>query len=75
MARDLHVLRERLRSLIAAKPPGLVFGPAFRRIDEQIGADLQAARLAVLNALDNQRYFRLLDLLEYLLCSTSLAKL
>lgn len=75
MARDLHVLRERLRSLIAAKPPGLVLGPASRRIDEQIGADLQAARLAVLNALHNQRYFRLLDLLECLLCSTSRAKL
>lgn len=74
-ARDLQVLRERLSDLIAAEPPELVLGPISRRIDEQVGADFDAAHLTALRALEGGRYFRLLDSLDHLLAPMPLTEL
>jgi CHAD domain-containing protein len=68
-SRDLQVLGERLEAVIAAEPPELVVGPVSKRIGEQIGAELETSRLATLTALDDERYFRLLDSLDSLLAS------
>lgn len=72
-ARDAEVMRERLKDLITKEPSELVIGPVSRRIDIELGADYQRAHANVLEALDGTRYFRLLDALESLLETPSLA--
>lgn len=66
-ARDAQVMQDRLRDVLAGEPAELVLGPVARRIDEQLTADLKAARAKTLRALDTKRYFRLLDALDALL--------
>ncbi|CAN5123334.1 CYTH and CHAD domain-containing protein [soil metagenome] len=72
-ARDLQVLHERLRALLAAEPAELVIGPITGRIDDQLDTDTRAAREGGLAALDSDRYFRLLDALDAFLLSPPLA--
>ncbi|AUI52762.1 CYTH and CHAD domain-containing protein [Arthrobacter crystallopoietes] len=74
-ARDAQVMQDRLRDLLAGEPSELVMGPVARRIDEQLTADLQAARTKTLRALDTKRYFRLLDALDGLLANPPLTAL
>lgn len=74
-ARDAQVMQDRLRDILAGEPAELVLGPVSRRIDEQLGADLKAARAKTLRALDTKRYFRLLDALDWLLSDPPLTAL
>jgi CHAD domain-containing protein len=62
--RDIEVMRERLRALIAAEPPELLMGPVAQRIEEELGARYTAAREAALEALESDRYFGLLEALD-----------
>ena len=71
-ARDAEVMRERLNEMVAHEPPELVLGPVSRRIEEELGADYHAAHIKVLQALDDQRYFRLLDALDAFLAAPPL---
>ncbi|MCU1533124.1 MAG: hypothetical protein JWO49_2695 [Arthrobacter sp.] len=71
-ARDAEVMRERLNDMVAHEPPDLVLGPVARRIEEELGADYHAAHARVLQALDDERYFRLLDALDAFLAAPPL---
>jgi CHAD domain-containing protein len=73
-ARDLQVLHQRLRDLMAAEPPELVLGPVSDRIDAQLGAEAEAARRSGLESLDDERYFRLLDALDSFLAAEPLKR-
>ena len=70
-ARDSQMLRQRLRDRIANEP---AVEPVSSQIDEQLGADYAAARIDVLEALDGDRYFRLLDALDTLLTAPPLTE-
>lgn len=73
-ARDAQVMRKRLGALVAAEPADLVLGPVSRRVQEELGADHHAARLHTKEALDGQRYFRILDGLDALLAAPPLTE-
>ncbi|WGZ81247.1 CYTH and CHAD domain-containing protein [Arthrobacter sp. EM1] len=72
-ARDAEVMRERLEDLVACEPAELVIGPVSRRMREALGADYGAARAAVLQVLEDKRYFRLLDSLDDFLAAVPVA--
>jgi CHAD domain-containing protein len=72
VARDTEVIRSRVRKLIGAGPAELLMGPIAQRIDEELGADQHKARTEILAALENERYYRLLDGLERLLSAPPL---
>lgn len=74
-ARDAEVMHARLKDMIADEPAELVMGPVTRRVDIELGAEYQKAHTNVLEALDGQRYFGLLDALESLLSAPPLAAL
>ena len=74
-ARDTEVLLARLTAELAAIPPALVVGPVQARIAAHFTAELIQARRAALNALDGQRYLRLLDGLHALLANPPLTPL
>ena len=74
-ARDTEVLLARLTAELAAIPPALVVGPVRDRITAHFTAELTQARRAALNALDGQRYLRLLDDLHALLANPPLTPL
>jgi CHAD domain-containing protein len=73
-ARDAEVMHERLKDMIAKEPAELVIGPVARRIDIELGADYKKAHQQVLEALDGQRYFRLIETLEALPATAALTK-
>lgn len=52
----------------------LVMGPVARRIGIELGADYKKAHQQVLEALDGQRYFRLVETLEAFPASAALTK-
>jgi CHAD domain-containing protein len=66
-ARDSEVLSERLRAALASVPPELVLGPAQARVRAHFAPLEAAARSAVLDALDSERYAELLGQLDGLL--------
>jgi CHAD domain-containing protein len=66
-ARDCEVLQEHLRTELAGTPGELVLGPAQARVQVHFASREAAARSAVLEALDSQRYYALLDELDRLL--------
>jgi len=74
-ARDTEVLRDRLTADLAGVPPALVVGPVEARITAHFTAELTRARQAALDALDGQRYLRLLDDLDALLADPPLTPL
>jgi len=74
-ARDTEVLLARLTADLATIPPALVVGPVQARITAHFSAELTQARRAALNALDGQRYLRLLDDLQALLADPPLTPL
>jgi CHAD domain-containing protein len=71
-ARDAEVMRDRLNDMVAHEAPDLVLGPVSCRIEEELGAGYHAAHVKVLQALDDQRYFRLLDALDAFLAAPPL---
>lgn len=66
-ARDAQVLREHLAGLVSAERPELVIGSVAARIDDQLSAAYQTGRERALQALDSDRYLRLLDALDELI--------
>jgi CHAD domain-containing protein len=73
-ARDPEVIHERLNALLAQEPKALIFGPAVQRIDEELTSAAAAGRRAALEALDGDRYPRLLVSLEQLVVSAPLTE-
>ena len=71
-ARDAQVLRERLRLLVASEPPELLLGPVLNRIEDELRRDYRTGLDGALQALDSERYFRLLDTLDEFVQSTPL---
>ena len=65
-ARDAQVLRERLTALVDDQPDELVIGPVRTRIDDELREMFRGGRAAADQALDDTRYFRMLDRLEAL---------
>ena len=63
-ARDAQVLRERLRDLVSTQPAELVMGPVGVLIDDELSAAEHVGRERALEALEDTRYFRLLDQLD-----------
>jgi len=74
-ARDLEVMQHRLTDLIEREPAHLVLGPVTERVSRRFGTDLRAARRAAVEALNDKRYFRLLDALDALLAEPPLTAL
>jgi CHAD domain-containing protein len=72
-ARDAHVLRTHLEEAVAAQPADLVLGPVVSRLVGELGAAEQAGLTAAREALDSDRYLRLLDALDSLVDSPPLA--
>lgn len=73
-ARDAEVMHERLKDMLAKEPTELVMGPVTRRVDIELGGDYQRAHEQVLEVLDGQRYFHLIETLESLLAAPALTK-
>src|SRR4051794_6222727 len=68
-ARDAQVLREHLHASVTSEPPELVLGPVLRRIDDELRTAARKGRDQALQALDSERYFRLLDALDEFVAS------
>jgi len=66
-SRDAEVLAERLETLVRQTPDELVMGPVAARIQAHFAPLRAAARQAVIETLDGERYVMLLDDLERLL--------
>jgi CHAD domain-containing protein len=60
--------------MVAEEDPVLVMGPVSRRLEIDLGQSCREAHAAVLRALDEDRYFRLLDALDALLADPPLTK-
>jgi CHAD domain-containing protein len=73
--RDAEVMHQRLTELIAAEPTKLILGPMLSRVDERLETDSRNARRNALEALGDDRYFRLLDGLDALLTAPPLTDL
>src|SRR5262249_36173073 len=71
-ARDAEVLDAHLRGALEAMPQELVMGPAGARVRVHFAPAEAAARSAVLEALDSERYLALLDGLDRLLADPPL---
>ena len=63
-ARDVEVQRQHLLAAVAAEPEDLVLGPVAGRIEVELRAEYATAHDRLLAAMESDRYFRLLDLLE-----------
>lgn len=70
-ARDAQVLRERLHQLVATQPVELVLGPVKTRIDDELREAEREGMEQALQALESERYFRLLDALDELVRPTT----
>ncbi|MGH3793322.1 MAG: CHAD domain-containing protein [Pseudonocardiaceae bacterium] len=62
--RDAEVIHARLRRLAEAQPDDLLLGPVLRRIDLDLGQRHRIAHDHLLEALDDERYQRLIDALQ-----------
>jgi CHAD domain-containing protein/uncharacterized protein YjbK len=65
--RDAEVMRERLRHLAREQPDELLLGPVLRRIGLEMDERHRTAHGHLLEALDDERYLRLLGALDQLL--------
>ena len=63
-SRDAEVLHRRMRALIAAQPKDPVLDQVADRIDQELGDRRKVAAADLRDALDGERYFRLLDALD-----------
>ncbi|MEU4193105.1 CYTH and CHAD domain-containing protein [Kribbella sp. NPDC026611] len=66
-ARDAEVQREHFAAEVAEQPAELVMGRVAGRIDDHLRAVYKKGRVDALAALESERYFRLLDMLDDLL--------
>ncbi|MGT2464093.1 CYTH and CHAD domain-containing protein [Sinomonas atrocyanea] len=73
-ARDVEVMRERLKDMAGAEPSDLLMGPVAQRIEEESGARYRQAHASGLEAMDSARYFRLLDSLDAFLAEPPLTE-
>jgi len=73
-ARDAEVMHERLRAMVGEEPPDLVLGPVAQRLDVDLGTTYKSAHGKVLRALEQKRYFRLLDSLDEFLADPPLSE-
>jgi CHAD domain-containing protein len=64
--RDAEVLRDRLRAHVSELADELVLGPVTARIDNEMNERHRAAHAELVQALDSDRYLRLLDELDEL---------
>ncbi len=71
--RDPGVVHDRLTLLLAREPESLRFGPAARRIDEELDALTAAGLDAACEALGGERYAQLLTALEELVGAAPLS--
>jgi len=65
------VLRERLHHLVATQPVELVLGPVKTRIDDELREAEREGMEQAVQALESERYFRLLDDLDELVRPTA----
>jgi CHAD domain-containing protein len=63
-ARDLEVMRERLRELVAREPPELLLGPVAARVDTDLGHAHRTAHARAVEAIGSPRYAALLQRLD-----------
>jgi CHAD domain-containing protein len=68
-ARDARVLREHFDTLVASEPVELVIGPVARRIDDSLRTAERTGLEHGLEAMNDARYFRLLDALDDLVAA------
>ena len=68
-ARDAEVLRMRLLAELAGESDDLVLGPISARIEAELLADHRKAHDALVESLQSERYFRLLDRLDELVAA------
>jgi len=73
-ARDAQVLREHLHTVLASEPAELVVGPVSARLDDELRAEYEAGRETAKQALDSERFVRLLDAVEELIASPPLQR-
>ena len=69
MARDIQVMQARLSRLLDQEPADLVVGPVRASIEADLGERFATGLREGLALLDTERYFRLLDSLDELLCA------
>jgi CHAD domain-containing protein len=74
-ARDAEVLRAELQEAVRAEPADLVLGSVAVRIDDDLSTTYQQGRRDALVALDDVRYFRLLDQLDALVTDPPVTEL
>jgi CHAD domain-containing protein len=72
-ARDAQVLREHLTGVLGQEPPELVVGSVAARIDDELSAAYKAGRERALEALESERYLRMLDALDELVRAAPLS--
>ncbi|MGH3990881.1 MAG: CHAD domain-containing protein, partial [Pseudonocardiaceae bacterium] len=70
--RDAEVLHDRLRRLAEEQPGDLTLGPVLRRIDLELGARHRTGHQHLIEALDDERYRRLLEVLDELVTNPPL---
>ena len=66
-ARDAQVMRQRLAPLARQQPPELMMGPVLERIDIELQRRTRSGRARAVEALNSDRYFHLLDLVDLFL--------
>jgi CHAD domain-containing protein len=71
-ARDAEVLREHFLVAVSEQPQELVMGRVAGYIDDHLREVYKQARVRALEALESERYFRLLDTLDELVASPPL---
>ena len=71
-ARDSEVLAEHIQGSVAQVPPELVMGPVQARLREHFAPLAAQTRTAVLEALDSERYFALLNELDQIVADPPL---
>ncbi|CAN7232005.1 CYTH and CHAD domain-containing protein [Terrabacter sp. LjRoot27] len=71
-ARDAQVLREHLGAVLDSEPPELVVGSVRARLDDELSAEFEAGRVVAKQALDSDRFIRLLDAIDALIASPPL---
>jgi CHAD domain-containing protein len=67
LARDSEVMLERLHALVVEQPAELTLGPVAQRLDAHLGERYREGRRHAEDALNSDRYYRLLDTLAELL--------
>jgi CHAD domain-containing protein len=73
-ARDLDVIAERLAGRLRAEPVAQIIGPISERMAHRLSEETSAAKAVLLESLDSERYFRLLDTIDSFIADPRLSK-